>query len=73
MAARSKVIAMPEEQYVGALERAVERLSADVESALQSLERQRDLKARADELIAAAGGPSARPRARRRSYGVRNR
>lgn len=73
MGARSKVIAMPEEQYVGALERAVERLSAEVESALQAVERQRDLKARADEVIRGRGKPGARARARRRSHGVRNR
>jgi hypothetical protein len=73
MEARSKVIAMPEEQFVGALERAVERLSTDVESALRALEGQRDLKARADEVIR---GPAGRARVRalgRRNHGVRNR
>ena len=68
MQERSKVIDMPEEQLMGALERAVSRLSDDVERVLLALERQRPLRERADELLLGN-----RPSRRRRNHGIRNR
>jgi hypothetical protein len=72
MQERSKVIDMPEEQLMGALERAVSRLSDDVERVLLALERQRPLRERADELLL-GNRPSRRPSRRRRNHGIRNR
>jgi hypothetical protein len=51
-----KIIDMPEEQYLGALERAVESLSIEVAAALTVMERERDWRARADEALVVLGG-----------------
>ena len=55
MAPKAKVIVMPEGQFVGALERAVETLSADVEQTLKTSEQARDPRDVADEAIAELG------------------
>ena len=49
---KRKVLQIPEEQFMGALERQLDRLSDEVVDALATSERGRDIAARADELIA---------------------
>jgi hypothetical protein len=45
------VVMMPDEQYWGALEHAIDNLSKDVWSALQALEAERELLVRVDEML----------------------
>jgi hypothetical protein len=46
---------MPDEQYWGALEYAIDNLSKDVWSTLQTLEAERELLVRVDEVLAIEG------------------
>jgi hypothetical protein len=67
---RSKVIDVPERQFLGALERALEGLSEEVERALHSLEGQRHWR---DQAAEAERELRRARRGARRSHGIRNR
>lgn len=67
----AKVVEMPERQLVGALERAVESLSAEVEGTLRLAESERDPRALADEAQAELrGGLAAARTGGRMAFGV---
>jgi hypothetical protein len=70
MGPRTKVIALPEKQFLGALERALEGLSGEVERALAELEGRRSWRDQADE---AQRTLAKTRRVARRAHGIRSR